>query len=199
MRVVLAAAVLSLTLAVSGAAAAQRPAQLIVPGESIGPVRLGMTIAQVKRALGKPVALVRRIEHAFGGEYVELQWGQARWTVGLRSDRGTLRVVRIATTVNGQRTRDGIGPGSKPRAVLRAFPLSGCVFRDLQQPWPGTWLVAEKSDGSMTAFLLYGRLRFGEMRVNRFVVEVVVQERWYARPAGDGDCGADWRADFRRS
>ena len=48
-------AVLALTLALAGAASATNAPdvqQRIVPGQSIARVRLGMTLAQVRRALG---------------------------------------------------------------------------------------------------------------------------------------------------
>jgi hypothetical protein len=189
---------LALAAGVAGSAiAAKPPPKLIVPGEAIGPVRLGMTLPQVKRALGKPVAVSGKLDYPFGGEYLELQWRYATWTVGLRSTGGPLRVVRISTTVNAQRTRDGVGSGSKPSAVLKAFPRATCVFRELGNPWPGTWLVAAHPNGNMTAFSIYGRRDYGDVRPNRFVIEVVVQERWYARSPFDSDCGANWREEFR--
>lgn len=193
-------------LAVVGAAAlaaaaapAPAPERLIRPGRGIGPVELGMTLRAVKRALGQPAAVARRDEEAVGGEYVELQWVQSRWTVGLRRVDGALRVVRVATTVPGMRTSGGTGPGSRPRQVLREFPRATCVFRALGEPWPGTWLVAAGPGGAMTAFAIFNTQYLGEARPNRFVIEVVVQERWYARSPGDGDCGGDWRREFRRS
>lgn len=180
------------------AAAEQRPQPLILPGEGIGPVRLGMTLRQVKRALGSPVAVVRRDKLVSGGEYVELQWAYSRWTVGFRSRSGTRHAVRVATTVDRQRTRAGVGPGSRPRDVLRAFPRASCIHRELGQPWPGTWLVVTEPDGSTTGFSIYGRMDYGDVRPNRFVIEVVVQERWY-EPTTVSDCGRNWRREFRRS
>lgn len=157
-----------------------------------------MTLQQVKRALGRPAAVVRRDEPAFGGGYVELQWAYSTWTVGFRHDRGARRVVRVATTVDGQRTSTGIGPGSTARDVLSAYPRATCTFRALQEPWPGTWLVAYGPGRSMTAFLLFGRRDYGDVRPRRFVIEVVVQAGWYAPETG-GSCGPDWRREFRRS
>jgi len=54
--------------AVAAAAAATAPSvtQLIRPGVAIGKVRLGMSFAQVRRALGRPQLVNRREERGFG-------------------------------------------------------------------------------------------------------------------------------------
>ncbi len=93
-------------LAAIGAAPSRSAPQrelLIVPGQQIGKVRIGMSFAQVRRALGRPTGVNKRVRAGFG-QYVEYDWGYGRWTVGL-SGRGTAaRVSLIATTLRRERT-----------------------------------------------------------------------------------------------
>ena len=175
----------------TGGAAPTRDA-LIRPGQGIGKVNLGMTLAQARAALGRPDAVVRRFEYAFGGEYVELQWGQA-WTVGFRTEAGKLRVVRVATAKTTQRTREGLGIGSRPRAIVGAFPDATCVVRYNGKPFPGTWVVVTHESGRMTAFMIDGNSRYFSPPTHE-AIQVLVQERWFSHPSqGVGVCGPDWR------
>ena len=192
-RLILVAACSSVLVALAAAPAAAAPTRdaLIRPGQGIGKVNLGMTLAQVRSSLGRPDAVARRLEYAFGGEYVELQWGAA-WSVGFRTQAGRLRAVRVATTKTNQRTRARIGVGSRPRDIVAAYPGATCVFREYRKPFPGMWVVVPHIDGRMTAFSLDNSSFGPGFPATRRVLQVLVQERWYNRPA-EMDCPPDWR------
>jgi hypothetical protein len=113
---------LTLAAAVAAASAAAAPASdlLIRPGKSIGKAQLGMTDAQVRRALGPPLAVVRK-RVGFGREEVELQYADGYLFVHLRGPRTALRVVRVATFQRSERTPAGVGVGSREGALLRAY------------------------------------------------------------------------------
>jgi hypothetical protein len=186
------AALAAAALAVGSAGAAPSRDTLIRPGQGIGKVNLGMTVAQVRAALGRPASTVRREEIAFGGEYVELQWAEGVWTVGFRTRAGTLRVVRVATAKTTQRTRQRLGIGSRPRHLVAVYPRATCVTRG-GGPWPGTWVVVTHAGGRMTAFALDQRWRWFPRRPPTYkVIEVLVQERWFSRPY-EIACPANWR------
>jgi hypothetical protein len=97
----------------------------IAPGRSIGKVRLGMTEAQVRRAMGRPRSVVRR-RGGFGLSTVEYEYGFAEYAVRFFGRADRLRVVRVATTLRRERTREGLGVGSPESAVLEAFRRARC-------------------------------------------------------------------------
>jgi hypothetical protein len=122
---VAAAAVLA-TVGVSAQAGASTDANLLIrPAQGIGKIRLGMTEVELRRAMGKPRAVIRR-PSGFGLRSVEFQWGLAAYTARLSGRPGRLRVVRVATTLLRERTRAAIGAGSREQAVLRAYPNARC-------------------------------------------------------------------------
>jgi hypothetical protein len=163
-------------------------------GKGIGAVRLDMPLAKVKRALGRTSAVSRRVELALGGEYVELQWGSARWTVGFRTSSGVLRVVRVATTVPGRRTRDGLGVGTKAGEIARRFPSASCQTRELGRAFPGTWITVRDPSGAMTAFLIQNTSYGSPPRPpSHRVIEVVVQRQWFS-DTEQVPCADDWRS-----
>lgn len=92
----------------------------IRPGVGIGPINLGMTGEQVRRALGTPRIVARR--RVIGGlPYTELEWGLGRWNVGLLGRPGNRRVVLVGTSLARHRTPEGIGIGSTDNQVWRAL------------------------------------------------------------------------------
>jgi hypothetical protein len=185
--------------AVTVASAGPNVDRRVLPGTGIGKVQLGMTLEQVRRALGRPRAVIRRIDLPAGGRYIEYSWevegdrGPDTWTVGVRSaTRGAkLRVVRVGTTVPSERTREGLGVGSRPRQIVRVYPNASCLVRGYDQPYKGQWVVVEHRDGGMTAFLLYG-IGFGGKPPDHRVVEVLVQNSWFTQGAV-GSCEPEWR------
>jgi hypothetical protein len=89
-------------------------------GVGIGPINLGMGGQQVRRALGKPTAVVER--RVIGGRpYIEFDYGLGRWNVGLLGRKGSRRVVLVGTGLERHRTPQGLGVGSTARQVERGL------------------------------------------------------------------------------
>jgi hypothetical protein len=99
-------------LAVASAAPARDT--LLRPGVGVGTIRLGMTFAQARAALGKPSRVEREQNYGFGSRYREYAWGvEASWRVGvLGRTVGQSRVVFISTSSRSERTPRGAGVGS---------------------------------------------------------------------------------------
>jgi len=111
---------LAAVAALVAAGTAGGSSQLIRHGVGIGKVRLGMTEAQVRRALGRPTSVVRR-RAGFGGARTELQFDEASYTVVLRRRSGAMRVVAVSTILERERTREGLGVGTLEARVRRAY------------------------------------------------------------------------------
>ena len=107
----------ALALVASASASPQRDA-LIRPGVGIGKVRLGMTLAQVRAAWGRPQAQTIEILPR-GGREIELQYDFAAYTVVLTGRPGRETVDSIATTLTKERTRQGLGVGTPERRLQR--------------------------------------------------------------------------------
>jgi hypothetical protein len=112
------------------AASAPETTALIRPGIGIGKVRLGMTQAQVRRALGRHTVVNLR-ERRFGLTYLELAYDYSAYTVGFFGAPGKLRVVSVATSLRRERTRNGLGPGTSLRALRRALRGERCRRRPI--------------------------------------------------------------------
>ena len=112
-------------VAAGPATAATEENALVRPARGIGKLSLGMTTAQVRRALGRPV-YVRRIPRGFGRTLVEMSYWLDGWTVRLANRGGVLRVVYIDTTLRRERTRQGLGVGSTERQLRRVYPRLSC-------------------------------------------------------------------------
>ena len=145
----------------------------IRPSVGIGKIRLGMTVAQVRRILGPPQLLNRRVSLAFGREHREYVWNWFEWSVALRGRPGQLRVVRVTTTRRNHRYRD-IGVGSRMRDLVRVFPRAVCRGYAQNE----THVLVRSSGGRQLRFRVVeptmrrGRVPDGPLRVN----EVIVQE-----------------------
>jgi hypothetical protein len=165
---------------------------LIRPGIGIGTVRLGMSYAQVRRTLGRPTLVNRRQDRSFGNRYIEYLWGYGDWRVGLFGRPGRERVVRVATGLRRERTREGVGVGSGVRQLARAYRRTAqCIWRSYDVPDAGTWIVLRGPSSRMTAFWLYApRQDYGEPRQRAFVAEVMIQHAWITPIAGR--CTWDW-------
>jgi hypothetical protein len=98
-RLVVVVSSLLLGAAVTAAPTASAPSstRLIRLGVGIGKIRLGMTYAEVRRALGRPQLVNRRQDRGFGNRYIEYLWNYDEWRVGLLGPRGRERVVRVST------------------------------------------------------------------------------------------------------
>ena len=97
--------------AVLAAAAAADASATIVPGKGMSGVALGMTKAQVRARLGRPVGTGAG------------RWYYARVWVGFRAGRA----VEITTTRSTERTRGGLGVDSTESALRAAYPGLACA------------------------------------------------------------------------
>ena len=121
----------------------------IRPHRSIGPVSLGMSLASVRAALGRPMLVNRRVPMGFGREYVEYLWEYGAWIVGFRRTGDRYRVVRVSTTVRRHRAPGDLGVGSRAAEVVRRHPSATC--RDL---FPlGRWIAVRGRNGRRTIFV----------------------------------------------
>ena len=106
-------------VAIPAGATVQRDS-LIRPGVGIGKLRLGMTPAQVRAAMGRPLAVVP-LQGSFGRAAVEWQYDYGAYTARLEGRRNALRVTAVATTVTRERTQDGLGVGTLESRLERAY------------------------------------------------------------------------------
>ncbi len=115
-----AAGVAAASLLVATGGASARDA-LVRPGVSVGKIRLGMTEAQLRAAMGKP-SYVRQKPAGFGRVRIEYQFGPlAEWTVELAGTRGNMRVVSVLTYLKSERLPNGLGVGTRERKVLSTY------------------------------------------------------------------------------
>jgi hypothetical protein len=170
-------------LAGAGANRSDGATLVIWPAQSIGKIRLGMSEAELRRAMGRPRAIVRR-PGSFGLRSIEFQYGLAEYSVRLRGRPGRLRVVRIATTLARERTRGGVGVGSRERAVLRAYPRCRCDAQRLSHR-DGVVYVGGKNPRVCTLFAPSGR---------RTTFTIWLRPRW---AWGEAITLARWRRDAR--
>lgn len=174
MRVLLVAGVAALAFA---SASGGRDA-LIRPGKGIGKVELGMTLAQVKRVLGRHDTGWSE-SRALGLRYLELTWDggpEDTFTVGLLGRRGSERVVTMWTTQRHERTRGGFGPGSSRARLLRSVRELRC-----QNVWPRsggsivrTEFVLGRRGGPETVFVP-GKWRSYTRDTSRTIAYVIVR------------------------
>jgi hypothetical protein len=115
----------------------------IHPGVGIGKVKLGMTVAQVKHVLGSGYSVDERKPG-----YLELGWNFASWTVAFKQQRAVL----VSTTVRGQRTTTGAGPGALWPKVVHVYPGGRCTFKLVNYSWRLEYLVPHRG-GSQTLFV----------------------------------------------
>jgi hypothetical protein len=107
------------------ASATPQTTRVIRPAQAIGKVRLGMTAAELVRAMGRPRFVIPG-RTSFGRHTVEWQYGLAAYTVRLAGPPNRLRVVRVGTTLSRERTARGVGPGSSESRLIRAYPSIRC-------------------------------------------------------------------------
>jgi hypothetical protein len=169
--------------AVGGASASE---STIYPGVGIGKVKLGMTVVQVKHALGSgDLVDVRK------PGYLELGWNFASWTVGFQKSRAVL----VSTTVHGQKTTTGAGPGAAWPRVVHAYPGGRCTFQLVNYTWRLEYLVPHRG-GSQTLFVF--REIFDDTGdVDAYqVVEAVVRTPYEPlpefAPGWHDQCAAGW-------
>jgi hypothetical protein len=74
-----------------------------------------MSLSEVRAAWGKPQAVMTK------RRTIELQYDFAAYVVTLTGPRGRERVVTVGTTLTRERTRQGIGVGSRETLLRRTF------------------------------------------------------------------------------
>jgi hypothetical protein len=194
-RLAVAAAVIAGTL-VSAASATELT---IVPGVGIGKVKLGMTAAQVKKALGKSYT-INSTTNLSGRHYVEYGWNYSQWTVTFAQQGRRLRVVQVGVVTRKQRTAKGIGPGSSWRALVRAYPNGVCRFNPLPINAAAVKYLVPRKGGTHTIYVLPSprpnMFNPGEQKKWQ-VSEVQVRTPWMPLPEFGRDwialCSPDWR------
>jgi len=93
---------------------------VIRPGVGIGKVRLGMTLAQVRKAMGRPM-YARGTSAGFGRLLIEYSYWMDGYTVFLLRSGKRTRVVSVQTTLRAERTPAGLGVGSTESQLRRAY------------------------------------------------------------------------------
>jgi hypothetical protein len=173
-------------LAASPTTAGRESDLLVRLGQGIGKLRLGMSLAQVKKLLGPPRAENKREHRASSHTYVELEWGYAWWTVGfVRAAGGNYRAVSIGTIQRSQRTPEGLGPGSRERELTRRLDGIRCWrVRSVREPFGAytSECVYGERAGRNTAFILNGFAGLGDPRAAVLQVEVRSPAFYRARP-----------------
>jgi hypothetical protein len=175
--------ILAVTACAGGLGALQADARTgadlrILPGRSIGKLRLGMTEAEVRRAMGNPRFVVRR-RGAFGLRTVEYQYGLAEYTVRLLGRAGRLRAVRVGTTLVRERTPRGVGAGSLERTVLRAYPSTRC--QPLRTVRSGSVMLVTTIQRECTFVALSGHRTIFTTDVHERLFEVITPAIWARR------------------
>ena len=105
----------------------------IVPGKSIGPLKLGMkeeAARPILRKLGGS-RLVKHIRKGTETEYIERMYPYdfTAYTVGYLGRPGKRRVVLISSHVDENKTREGVGVGTTEAKLARTY--RGLRCRDL--------------------------------------------------------------------
>jgi len=94
----------------------------LMPGVGIGKVKLGMTLVQVKKALGPPQRVNKRAQLA-GRGYVEYGWDFSTLWVGFVNTKGVLHAVLVGTDLRSQGTFKGAGIGTVRETLRRKLPV----------------------------------------------------------------------------
>jgi hypothetical protein len=149
-------------LAVAGAAsAADAPhvQRAIVPGQAIGKVRLGMSLAQVRKVLGRPEAVISRRKGVFGRERVEYSWNFTEWRIMFEVGRGQSEAVSIRSSIRNEKTKEGIGVGTLQQRLERTYGIECAdAFQD-QGPFGGGTFIGRacvlEQNRRKTSFLVY--------------------------------------------
>lgn len=109
------------TVVMVGLLAAAAAQAKIVVGQGMAGVRLGMTMAQVEKTLGKPTA---KQSPDYKGD-VEWNYAKAPLMGALSFDKSG-KLLGVWTSAKTQKTNKGIGPGSMLAAVKKAYPTVKC-------------------------------------------------------------------------
>jgi hypothetical protein len=150
----------------------------IVPGRGIGNVKLGMTLPQVERVLGKD-HIVNTETIVDDARYRELAWNFSTWTVGFLRRGFDWRVVQVETTLSPQRTTSGIGVSSPFKRVVKNYPHVFCngIYStwgpNYTRRWETSLILVDRS--AFTAFAVKPST-YGDGKSTWRVYAVIVQQ-----------------------
>jgi hypothetical protein len=158
MRPLLVVAALLAALALPPAAGA-----VIVPQESIKGVSLGMTVEQVREALGRPDRF-RTVRNEVVGRVREWRYGLTRITFdGTAPDA---KVLSVDTRSRAERTKQGVGVGSRRATVRSRVPGIRCLVEfEYDHCFLGRWRAGE----IVTDFAIGSRGRVTRVVLGRIV------------------------------
>jgi hypothetical protein len=138
MRKAVAIGLVAAAAATAGVGASPIRDDRIRHGAGVGPVRLGMTYGELRKALGGPQAVNARPTLPGGLRYVEFAWDFGWWRVALAGRRAKLRVAFIETQSRRERTRDGLGVGTWESDLRRDLRPLRC--QRVRRPFQGSSL-----------------------------------------------------------
>ena len=175
----------------------------IIPGVGIGKIKLGMTLEQVERVLGKDY-IVNSEAIVGDARFRELAWDFGSWSVGFIRRGYYWRVVQVETTLSPERTARGIGVSSPFKRVVRSYPRVFCsgIYSswgpNATRRWETSLILANKS--FYTAFAVkpsvWGQ-RFSTWRVYAVIVQQAVPGHLTLTPSNYYRCAPGWRASGR--
>ena len=93
----------------------------IVPGRSIGPIKIGMTRTAVYRALGQP-----GFTNVTGGNRTSVY---DDWTITFRGAGASAPAFLVGSRITRYRTSKGVRVGSTAGQVRAAYPVARCYSR----------------------------------------------------------------------
>jgi hypothetical protein len=133
----------------------------IVPGVGIGRVKLGMTLARAKKALGKPQTVNLRKQVSGHRGYIEYGWNFSTMWVGFINTKSVLHAALIGTDLVKEKTKSGVGVGTRI-AHVRALPGVRCYLGTtwLNHPYfdpelrLGSHCILGNAEGRSTIFVL---------------------------------------------
>jgi hypothetical protein len=154
-KLALALAFLAFWVGTLSASASRESATVVRHGEAIGKVRLGMTVPQVRRIIGRPHSVVTE-SRGRGYRYRELGWNLGWWTVGfMRAPGGEYKAVRIGTVSRAQRTPERLGVESTDAQIVNRLRGAFCRFVEtLRSGNVYSECIYRRPTGRQTAFVL---------------------------------------------
>jgi hypothetical protein len=156
----------------------------IVPGVGIGKVKLGMTLTQVKKALGQPQTVNKRMQLPAKQGYIEYGWNFSSTWVGFVNTNGVLHASLVGTVLVAEKTGNGVGVGVSPETLRRKLPVASCFQEDDGTYRPGSqypgriWTYCLfRSPRPVTVFHVYCTVRGKPVCPGQRVGEVVIRRQ----------------------
>jgi hypothetical protein len=136
-------------------------------GVGIGPIKLGMSGADVRKRLGRPRAVIER-RVVRGQPYAEFEYDFGAWNVGFLGRKGHRRVVLVGTGLSRHKSPEGVGVGTNERTFWRRVRGEGFLRRRCDRPDPSGSLNSvfhwvRRGRGSETVYFPGGPPAFQEV------------------------------------